>query len=131
MLEAIKEVLFVFDELETSLAEACDEQLLIFNVSEAVHKFAHDEVHAAAYELLPMGKERLMIHFDIGFALSKHHRKYPEDKVTLFACADQFEKAGVRPPSQRKGRFENRQCLHFSRKKSCIIVCIPACCELH
>ncbi|KAL3914303.1 MAG: hypothetical protein SGARI_000191 [Bacillariaceae sp.] len=96
LLEATKEVLFIFDEVASALEEACDEKLLIYIDSQDLYKMSHDEVHAAAYDLLPSGNERRMIHFDLGMAILKSLRKMPDDKLALFACADQFTKAGVR-----------------------------------
>jgi predicted ATPase len=88
ILETTKAVLYIFDDLDVCLQEACKEELLI-RVSDQEYIFAHDQVHSVAYHLLPTGDERKMIHWDIGHRLSRKQSKMQND-VTLFACVDQM-----------------------------------------
>ena len=93
MIEASKDVLYIFGSLDSTLDEACEEQLLIRS-SQRAYKFAHREVQMAAYELLPPGKEKKMIHFDIANALAQNLES-SDDSSMLFGATQQFRKAGI------------------------------------
>mmetsp|Transcript_27823 Transcript_27823/g.67361 ORF Transcript_27823/g.67361 Transcript_27823/m.67361 type:complete len:1915 (+) Transcript_27823:417-6161(+) len=95
MLQATKEVLFCFGDINNHLDEACDELLLLRCPYQDLFWFPHKELKYMAYNMLPTGNERKAIHFDIGIALARNAVKNPEDSFLLFACADQFTKAGV------------------------------------
>jgi predicted ATPase len=88
LLEKYRLVLYIMDDVEVCLQEACQHQLLI-QTSEKQYKFAHDQVQAAAYKLLPGGSERKKIHWEIGTRLLKSRLKNDD---ALFGCVDQLRK---------------------------------------
>ena len=90
ILEQTKSVLFIFEDIYICLQLACKEELLI-RVSDREYFFAHDHVQAASYRLLPKGKERRKIHWDIGYKLAtKQLSRGEDDAGWYFACADQM-----------------------------------------
>ena len=95
ILQATKEVLFCFGDIDTHLDEACNELLLMRCPNHDLFRFPHKELKDMAYNMLPTGNDRKVIHFDIGIALARKAVKNPEDNFLLFACAEQFTKAGV------------------------------------
>jgi predicted ATPase len=88
LLEKCRLILYIVDDVELCLQEACQHQLLI-QTSEKQYKFAHAQVQAAAYKLLPGGSERKKIHWEIGTRLLKSRLKNDD---ALFGCVDQLKK---------------------------------------
>ena len=88
LIERSKSVLSIEADVELCLQKACWDRLLI-QQSEREYKFAHSTVLEAAYDLLPEGKERERIHWEIGCKLlgSRTH-----DEGTVFGCVDQLKK---------------------------------------
>lgn len=89
-----RSVLFIFDDIDECLADACQEDLLI-KMTDTRCMFAHDNVKDAAYNLLPRGEERQRIHWEIALKLStKSMPCYNTDTEWSFTVADQLKFAG-------------------------------------